>query len=628
MMKRKRVGEVLQERGTLDQSDLDRALALQQEKNIRLGEVLLRGFNLKKSEVAAAIEQVQGVTYVECPPKAIAPEVLALVPRALALRCCALPLQIKGKCVIVAMAEPQDLVLLDELRFSAGMPISPRFSFREDILAGIKKFYSNSDGVEFDREGEGSRAGEEKFGEIFESDSSFSELEFITASTREESREALKEFQAGLQGATLAVRFVSTILARAAQREASDVHIEAGVGTAVVRLRIDGILRELLRVPSSQQAAVVSRIKILADMDITERRLPQDGRFLMLHRGRRLDVRVSTMPTYFGEKIVMRILDPRSSLVGFEQLGFSQQQTAAIIRLLRQPQGMLIVTGPTGSGKSTTLYAALNLVSTPGRNVITVEDPVEYLLDGINQVQVHPRIGLTFAGCLPTILRQDPDVIMIGEIRDGETAEIALRASQTGHLVFSTLHTNDALGAIARLHDLNIPRYLISSVSGIMAQRLLRRLCSCRKEMPATAAYSEGLAAMGLDLPVDKMYEPAGCANCEGTGYKGRVGISELVVMDGVVRDAVLAGASQEEIRAIVHSLGFRTMQQDALEKIQQGLTTIDEMMRVVSFDSSVAAIRCTDCGHESLLGFNYCPMCGNALVSSPEVPCRRRFRL
>ena len=617
-MKKKRIGDVLLERGSLMEADLGRALLLQQEKNVRLGEVLLH-LELPKSEVGKAIEQVQGVKYIECPPVEIAAEALALIPRQLALRCCALPLEVKSTCLIVALAEPQDLTVLDELRFAIGKPISPRFSFREDILAGIKQFYPPDDSGEFTDENDWASTSKENFDHEFVRDENIPELEFITTSTREENREALKELQAGMRRRTLAVRFVSAILARAAERGASDVHIEARVENTVVRVRIDGILRELLRVPLEHQASVVSRIKILADMDIAERRLPQDGRFLMVYRGRRLDVRISTLPTYFGEKIVMRILDPRSTLCNFEQLGLSQQQAESINQLITMPQGMLIVTGPTGSGKSTTLYAALNLASVPGRNVITIEDPIEYLLDGVNQVQVHPKIGLTFSGSLRTILRQDPDVIMVGEVRDAETAEIALRASQTGHLVFTTLHTNDSIGAITRLRDLGIPPYLTAAVSGIMGQRLLRTLCQCREELPASAAYSDGLETLGLKRPVETMYQPVGCANCDNTGYKGRIGVYELLMMEGNVRDAVVADTEPEEIRGLLQSLGFRTMQADALEKVHQGFTTIDEVMRVVPFGSSQAASSCRHCRRESLPGFSFCPFCGARLEADAD---------
>jgi type IV pilus assembly protein PilB len=611
-MKKKRMGDLLIERGTLDQGELDRALAIQQEKNGRLGEVLMQNLHVSKQEVATVIEQIRGVAYVECPPEDVAPEALTLIPRAIAIRCCALPLEIRDNTLIIAMAEPQDLSLVDELRFRAGKQIAPRFSFREDIVASIRKFYEEGDTDETSFPTGAVVVDTDDIPELdLGEEKVFAELEFVVASSREESREAMKELQAGSRQRTVAVRVVSMILGRAALRQASDVHIEPRVDGTVVRLRVDGVLRELLKIPPSHQASVLSRIKILSDMDITERRLPQDGRFLMIHRGRRLDVRVATLPTYFGEKIVMRILDPRSNRIAFGQLGLSQQCDDSLKRILSLPQGMLIVTGPTGSGKSTTLYAALNVVSSPGRNVITIEDPVEYMLDSVNQVQVNARVGLTFASCLRQILRQDPNVIMVGEIRDGETAEIALHASQTGHLVLSTLHTNDSIGVITRLRDLGIPSYLISSVSAVVGQRLIRTLCKCRKESVATKPYIQSLETMGFRLPVRKMYQPVGCAECENSGYKGRLGIYEVLMIDGMIRDAIHSEARSEEIRRTLKSIGFRSMQVDALERVATGLTTLEEVMRVVPVDTAEDVENCVECARELVPGYNFCPFCG-----------------
>ena len=597
-MKKQRLGEVLVQQGTLTEEELNRAVAIQQEKEIRLGELLLQSGKVSKSAIVAAMEQVQGVPYADCPPPAISPEVLALLPHFIALRCCALPLECQGKELVVAMAEPQNLLLRDELRFSTGMSISPRFSFREDILAGIKKHYGRDE------------PGGDSGAKTSEKEDAAA-IEFITTNEREENREALKELQAGMGQQTSAVRYVSRILAAALKKGASDVHIEPRVGNCMVRLRVDGILSELLTIPSEHQAAAISRIKILADMDIAERRVPQDGRFLIQYRDLRLDLRVSTLPTHFGEKIVMRLLDPRSTIVSLGQLGLSPQNSEALNRILALPQGTLIITGPTGSGKSTTLYAALNLLSAPHRNIITVEDPVEYMLEGVNQVQIHPKAGLTFPNCLRSILRQDPDVIMVGEIRDGETAEIALKAAQTGHLVLSTLHTNDSISAISRLHDLGVPSYLISSsVTAVMAQRLVRKLCSCRKVAPTTAAYRERLAAIGADDSHSQRYEPAGCASCDNTGYKGRVGIYELLLIDGPIRDAIYMEARAGEICSLARAAGFRTTQEDALEKVKEGVTTLEEVLRVVPFHA-VKVAQCSSCSREVMPGFPNCPFCG-----------------
>ncbi len=407
---KKRLGEVLVQQGSLTQEDLNRAVALQQQKMMRLGEVLLQDKLVSKAEIGQALEQVQGVPYVECPPASIDPKALATISPAIAVRCCALPLEIKDRELTVAMAEPQNLAFITELRFRTGLEISPRFSFRDDILNGIRRFYADDGTVPFgDRE-----PGEDV--DLSQDDANYSDIEFITADSREENRAAMNELRASRQR-TPAVRFVSNILALAAQKHASDIHIEPRVGNMIVRIRVDGILRDLMTIPSEFQAPIVSRIKILADMDIAERRLPQDGRFLMQYQGHRLDLRISTLPTHFGEKVVIRILDPRSTIITLDRLGFSSRLEFDINKILAMPQGMLLVTGPTGSGKSTTLYAALNILRSPGRNIITVEDPIEYMLDGVNQVQVHVKAGFNFAKCLRSKFSTYPDVSMFGEIR-------------------------------------------------------------------------------------------------------------------------------------------------------------------------------------------------------------------
>ena len=613
-MAKKRIGDLLLESGQITENDLNRALAIQKEKKLRLGEALLQT-QAAKSDIARAIEEVQGVEFMECPDK-IAPEILALVPRTVAVRCCALPLKVIGRTLVVALADPQNVAYLDELRFCSGKTISARFSFTEDILAAIRKFYGEDRTPEIftlQREEDVKTDGmaEVEFDNSF-SDVAAGDIEFVTA--RHDDND---EGMAVTAQDTLAVRLVSMILAKAAQKRVSDVHIEPQIRGVIVRMRIDGLLREFMTIPSEHQSSVASRIKILAGMDISERRLPQDGRFLMLFREQRLDVRASSLPTHFGEKVVLRVLDPNSTLNSFDQLGFSLEYAEVIKRLLAMPEGMVIVTGPTGSGKSTTLYVALNHLRSPTRNIITAEDPIEYMLDGVNQIQVRPKVGLTFATCLPSILRQDPDVVMVGEIRDMQTAEIALRASQTGHLVLSTLHTNDSISAITRLLDLGIPKYLIAAVNGIIAQRLVRKLCACRKSIPATSLFRERLAAMGVTENVLEMHQPVGCEVCENTGYKGRAGIYELLLIDERVRAAIDAEARPDEIRQILRESGFRSMQEAALMKVTQGLTTLEEVTRVLPMHQSSSAKRCSNCACDLASNFVFCPYCGVPLAGS-----------
>jgi type IV pilus assembly protein PilB len=382
-----------------------------------------------------------------------------------------------------------------------------------------------------------------------------------------------------------------------------------------VRFRVDGLLRDYERIPRALQSSVASRIKILSDMDIAERRTPQDGRFMVKIQGRRIDLRVSTLPTQYGEKVVMRLLDADAPLHDFSTLGFPEPIAENLKRMLSLPQGMILVTGPTGSGKSTTLYSSLYLVRKPSVNIITVEDPVEYALPGLNQVQVNTKAGLTFASCLRSILRQDPNVIMIGEIRDKETAEIAMKAAQTGHLVLSTLHTNDSVSAVTRLLDLGVPGFQIAaSVTGIIAQRLIRRLCACRKEIPAPPEHISLLLEAGIPDPPSMQHVAEGCDDCDLTGYKGRIGIYEILVFDDAIRAAVRTGGRNDEIRTLARNNGMKLMQEYALARVREGLTTLEEVQRVVPFEQT-ATTACAACGRELSAAFTFCPHCGEKRV-------------
>jgi type II secretory ATPase GspE/PulE/Tfp pilus assembly ATPase PilB-like protein len=412
-----------------------------------------------------------------------------------------------------------------------------------------------------------------------EEEETLTQLEFIVANSREENKEALKELRGGSRKRNYAVRLLSMILSRAAQQEASDVHLEPGIDSTVIRLRVDGVLQDLMKVPQAQQALVVQRIKNLADMEAGPHRVPQEGRFLIIHKGRRLDIRVSTLPTPFGEKILIRILDPRFTLRTFEQLGMSRRHENALKRILNMPEGMLIVTGPTGAGKSTTLYSALNAIASPHRSIVAVEDPIEFMLEGITQVQLNPASGLDLAAMLPSILRQHPDVIMIGELLDEETTETALRAAQIGHLVLTTLHTYDSIDAITLLRSFKVPTNLISSIQGIVGQNLVRTLCTCRTELEATEHFRASLRKLGHSQPVDTMHQPAGCDSCAGTGYRGRIGVFELFLIEGAIRDALQQETPVDEIRRMLPGTGFRSMQQDALDKVVEGQSTLDEVM-------------------------------------------------
>jgi type IV pilus assembly protein PilB len=602
-MKRKKLGEVLSERGQISPEALADAVSAQQQgKVLHLGELLLERSLVAKDQLASALEAVTRIPYVDCAAITPAASILSLVPRALAVKCEAIPLEIRDKELVIAMTEPQNLAHVDEIQFTAGMNLSLRLGFRSEILAAIERCY-----------GKAEPAGEPAAAPAATEESRpGGAIEFISTSARQANREAMQEIQAELaHRPTPAVRIVSEMIAAALKKNASDLHLEPQATSVVARMRVDGLLRDLRKEPRAIQNALTSRIKILADMDIAERRIPQDGRFLVRAGAKQIEVRVSTLPTQYGEKVVMRLLNADAGLLQLSELKLPEQVEHHLREVLALPQGLALVTGPTGSGKSTTLYAALNLLRRPAVNIVTVEDPVEYVLPGINQVHVNNRAGLTFASCLRSILRQDPNVIMVGEIRDKETAEIAMKASQTGHLVLSTLHTNDSLSAVTRLLDLGIPGFLIaSSVTAIVSQRLVRRLCRCHRSAEVTGEIAARLAAMGLAGQAESVSAPAGCDECDQTGYRGRIGIYEIVPFDESIRDAVREGAKIEEIRGYARSMGLKSMQQDALDKILQGITSVEEVLRVVPMESRGAA-QCASCRRRVIGNFTFCPHCG-----------------
>jgi type IV pilus assembly protein PilB len=600
-MKRKKLGEILQDRGHISAEELQQLFKEQEGKMVRLGELILERGLVDKATLVKALEEVSRVPYLDCSTIQCDDAVLQSIPKPMAVRLDILPVRLEQSRLIVVMAEPQNVATINELRFTCGKDISPRFGFRAEIQSAIVRSYDHIVSTASARQTANEAPQETGI-----------EMEFISTSSRQANREAIQEIQAELnQRKTPAVQLVSEIIRKAMEKQASDIHIEPQATMTVVRIRVDGVLRELETVARNIQNSLVSRIKILSDMDIAERRAPQDGRFMVAVGQRRVDMRVSTLPTQYGEKVVMRLLEASAPILSFADLGFPPDVADRMRQLIAQPQGMLLVTGPTGSGKSTTLYSALNVLRKPAVNIVTVEDPVEYALPGINQVHVNTRAGLTFSSCLRSILRQDPNVIMVGEIRDLETAEIAMKAAQTGHMVLSTLHTNDSISAVARLLDLGIPEYLIaSSVTGILAQRLLRKLCACHSHKEVTPEYGERLAAAGWIQPPDRIASPEGCAACDHTGYKGRVGIYELLMIDESVRAVLRGGYKPELVRTAARAAGMRRMQDDALEKIKTGVTTLEEVVRVVPMEA-LSSSGCDRCGYEMPPAYRFCPYCG-----------------
>jgi type IV pilus assembly protein PilB len=606
-MSKKRLGELLRDRGQVSAENLSKALDEHHQKLVLLGEVLLqRGF-VDRPDLVAALQEVTKVPYVDCRSAKVEESVLKLIPRSTAVKFCAFPLDIERNRLVTVMAEPQNIQTLTELSFVAGKQIIPRLGFRTEILAAIERNYGGFAEVRPQRPRAAALEPADPNG-----------VEFLGAQA-----DTADPTQAELLESSPAVRLFSTIISAAVAKDASDVHMEPTPNGMVVRLRIDGLLRQLTTVTEDLRSTVVSRVKILADLDIAERRKPQDGRVMAQVGQKRLDLRVSTLPTHYGEKVVIRLLDPGAPKLRFPDLGMDPASCEKLTSLLEKPQGMILVTGPTGSGKTTTLYAALHQLRSPGVNIVTVEDPVEYILEGSNQVQVNTRTGLTFAKSLRSILRQDPNIIMVGEIRDGETAEIALKAAQTGHLVLTTVHTNDSVAAIARLLDLQVPGFLIaSSITAVISQRLVRKVCSCCERAPASAEYTAQLEAAGVRNPARVMYLPVGCAECDHTGFRGRVGIFEMLIIDDQIRNSIRSGCRPEELRTLARAAGMKTMQEDALEKMRDGLTTLQEIRRVVPFDQSTEQ-RCQDCSRPLTEQFLFCPYCGmrrasGAMVETP----------
>ncbi len=557
LVRREALGGILVRMGLLNEAQLQQALEIQARTGERLGRILVRMGLISEEDLAKAIGVQWGYPYVSLSSTPVDPEVVRLVPQHIASRHKVLAFGRNGDRLLVALVDPLNLLALDDVRLVTGMDVEARITTEDELMQAVNKYYH--------------------VGSIFEQ-ALVTEEE--AAAEEEVSIDRLRE----MVDEAPVVKLVNVILDQAIREGASDIHIEPHRHGLHVRYRIDGVLHDVMSPPKNLKAALTSRIKIVANLDIAERRRPQDGRIHLKVDGRDIDLRVSTLPTMFGEKVVMRILDQSNALISLNRLGMASDVQAQWEELSSKPYGMILVTGPTGSGKTTTLYATLSKINTLDKNIITVEDPVEYQLPRINQVQVNPKAGLTFATGLRSILRQDPDVIMVGEIRDRETAEIAVQAALTGHLVLSTLHTNDAPSAFTRLIDMGIEPFLItSSVIGVLAQRLSRTICpkckeSYRPPREAVRRLSEELAEEE-DLV---LYRGAGCDFCRQTGYKGRTGVYELLVVTDRIRERVVRRASANEIRDVARSEGFRTMRDDGIRKVLEGVTTIEEILRVV----------------------------------------------
>jgi type IV pilus assembly protein PilB len=564
------IGEILVRTGLIDSVSLSRAQQAEQTEDSLIQVIISLGLANEEQIVAAVARHLRLDALDEDLPE-IAVDVAALIPADFCRKKGIVPLALQGKTLRVALSDPTDYSTLQDIEFRTGKRIVATVARRSQIEKLVQQTYPEDSPSELAGLTEAENTGEvETIAET--------EIEVVDPS------KLTKETQL-----PPVVRLVNSILSGAAKAGASDIHMEPKESHLQVRYRVDGLLREVTKVSKNQSDAAISRMKIISGMDIADRRRPQDGRSRLRYEGKRIDLRVSTLPTQFGEKVVIRLLDSKRAQITMEQLGLSLENQRSFQTMLSRPQGMILVTGPTGSGKSSTLYTALNWVKSPTKNIITVEDPIEYQLDGINQVQINTRAGVTFAAGLRSILRQDPNIILVGEIRDQETAGIALEAAQTGHLLLSTLHTNDAPGTISRLLDLGIEPFLISSaVIGILAQRLVRTPCpSCRERRPPSADAIEK-AGGSSRLPHDGEWVVGrGCDACQHSGSKGRLAIHELLVMNDEIRELVSQRASEHAIRKAARNAGMRTLLEDGIEKAAQGLTTLDDVVRVVAADDA-----------------------------------------
>jgi general secretion pathway protein E len=554
------LGELLLGQSKLDEAGLERAQRLAEGQGERLDRVLIKLGLVSERDMAGALAERLGLPVVAPEDYPDAPVLENEISINFLKSAAVIPLALRDDELVLAMADPLDDYALKAMQLIAGRTVSPRVAIPAEIEAAVDRLYG---------------AGPTSIGEIVETTG------YDEGDVADEDVERLRD----LASEAPVIRLVNLLIDRAVEARASDIHIEPFESKLRVRYRIDGVLREVEAPPNRFRAAVISRIKIMAKLNIAERRLPQDGRIKLATRGKEIDLRISVVPTMHGESLVMRILDRDAVVLDFTVLGFRREVLDTYLEVLDQPHGILLVTGPTGSGKTTTLYTSLLRLNTPGKKIFTVEDPIEYHLDGVNQVQVKPRIGLSFANVLRSILRQDPDIIMIGEIRDLETAQIAVQAALTGHVVLSTLHTNNAAGTISRLLDMGVEDYLLTStVKGIAAQRLVRTLCQdCREPYRALPELIEqmqlGRFVSGPEPPT--LYRAVGCPKCNGTGYLGRSAISEMLVMSDPMRQHVLRHAETGELHRAAVAEGMETMFGNGVRAALEGLTTLDEILRV-----------------------------------------------
>lgn len=556
-VKKKRLGEILISAGLIDEGQLRKALEMQRQSGIKLGEVFIKEGFVTEEQVMKVLETQLGIKSLDLSKFFIEPEAVRMVPESLCRKYTVIGVQVSNGHLLLAMKDPLDYFALEDVRLLANLPLKQAMASEKDILLAIERFFSKTVAEKAAKD-------------------------FIKQYNVAAPRQTQLELE-GIEDVNSApiVRFMNSVIENAIRNAASDIHIEPEENEVRIRFRIDGLLQENMRIGLETLNPIISRVKIMSNMNIAEKRLPQDGRIGFILDGRTIDLRVSTLPTIYGEKVVMRVLDKASFVLSKEKLGMSEEDTMKFDSMIEKPYGIILVTGPTGSGKTSTLYAMMSELNDIRKNIITLEDPVEYNLHGINQVALNTKAGLTFATGLRSILRQDPDIIMVGEIRDSETAEIAVRSALTGHLVLSTLHTNDAPGAVTRIVDMGIEPFLISSsVIGVIAQRLVRKICPL-----CSAEYKPDRRELKiLDLPENAattMYRGTGCQICNGSGYKGRTAIFEIMETDKDLRVMIDRSATTDDLRDAAVKKGMVTLRDSCKRLVLNGVTTLDELARV-----------------------------------------------
>jgi type IV pilus assembly protein PilB len=561
---RKKLGECLIDAGLIDNKILEKALEIQKTEKKKIGQILIDMGVTDDIEIAKALSRQLNIPFLTVEEINPSEDIKSLVPPEMVENYLMIPIKKENKKLLVVMANPMDFYAVDDLRFVTQMTIEMAVAPQKDIVDAIEKLYPKYD---LEKEFSGEPEANEN-------------VELVKRVDKEE-----KDVAQLLKLTELppVVRFTNAILADAIKLKASDLHIEPQKTAVLVRYRVDGVVREIMKTDKHVHASLVSRIKIISNMDIAIRRKPQDGKAQIKYKNKSYDLRVSTLPTSYGEKVTIRILDPDAAMVRIEGLGFSDTSIRDFTDVVSRPQGIILVTGPTGSGKSSTLYACLNKLNTPAVNIITVEDPIEYDVEGINQVQINPKAGITFASGLRSILRQDPDIVLVGEIRDSETASIAFQAAQTGHLVFSTLHTNDSSSAVTRLVDLGVEPFLISaSLNAVIGQRLVRKVCQpCRAPEALPPDFIHRLPFHLEKKQGAEFWKGAGCSMCNYSGYSGRMALLELLLITPALREILVANGSSTAIKSAASKEGFHSMSMDGISKALKGLTTIEEVFRV-----------------------------------------------